>query len=190
MAADYRARRLTVSSDLSQQTRGMIASRDAITLSPGFAVPEAPRMSSNIFDSASSFIKHQTVSENAGDLHLQPPRGSLWRLWLRRSSESYVGPGASTLLNAAGDVELYEIPYASMTHTRVGRLGSHLNFHTGPIQHAVTLAADAISVHGAYFYEGLDTYTPYESNIYHPIAIKPLSPRIVPFKNVPETDSN
>jgi iron complex outermembrane recepter protein len=184
---DYRRDKIHASVDASDQVRSLLASRDALYVYPGFAIPAAPKMTSNLFDHSSSYVHHQQLALAQGDYLLNDHVDLFGAYGYAQQFESYVGPGLSYLEDAQGDVTVQDLPFTSAIRTHTGRAGTRLSFSTGPIRHVATIAGDFQQIRAAYFFEYLDTY---ETNIYAPIAIAPLDPRIAGLKNVPNTDFN
>ena len=58
---DYRGQKLHGSVDVSDQARSMLGYRSAIYVYPGFAIPKAPKMTSNLYDHAASYTHHGQV---------------------------------------------------------------------------------------------------------------------------------
>jgi iron complex outermembrane receptor protein len=191
---DYRGDRFHVSVDLSDQMRSLLAYRDYIYLYPGVSVPTAPKMTSNLFDHSSSYTHHQVVTLAQGAYQLNSHAEIYGAYGHARELESYVGPGSTALTADAtlpGSISVTDLPFTSSVHNNVGRLGTHLDFNTGPIHHAVTLAGDFLQVKAAYFYDpndsGTDSFT---TNLYSPVPLAPQDRRVAGLKGVPDTSLN
>jgi len=191
---DYRGDRFHASLDLSDQYRSLLAYRDYIYLYPGVAVPAAPKMTSNLFDHSSSYTHHEVVTLAEGAYQLNSHAEIYGAYGHARELESYVGPGSTALTADAtlpGSIFVTDLPFTSSVHNNVGRLGSHLDFSTGPIHHAVTAAGDVLEVKAAYFYDpadpGTDSFT---TDLYNPVPLAPHDRRVAGLKGVPDTSLN
>lgn len=182
---DYRGEKLHASTNVSDQARSMLGYRSAIYVDPGFAIPKAPKMTSNLYDHAASYTHHGQVVLTQGEYDFTDHLGMFGSYGYHHESESYIGPGLDYLTDAQGDVTVYDLPFTSDVHNNVGRLGARLTTSTGPIHHEITLAGDYVQVLSGYFYEYGDTY---QTNLYAPVALAPLDPRVAGLKNVPNTD--
>jgi iron complex outermembrane receptor protein len=187
VAADYRGNKLHADMVASDTSRSLLASRDSIYPYPGFAIPKAPKMTSNLFDHSSSYVRRQQIVL-ARATYTPGERIDLYGAYgYSSANESYIGPGESFLLDADGNVEIDGLPFTSDSHTQTARLGSHINFATGPIQNAVTVAGDYVQFPAAYFYESGDVNY---SNIYAPVRLEGLAQRVSGLKGIPDTDLN
>ncbi len=187
LAVDYRARKFHASVDVSDQARSMLGFRDAIYVYPGFDVPTAPKMTSNIFDHSSSYTHHQQMALTQGGYDFTDHWQMYGSYGYAHELESYQGPGVVYLTDAQGDVTAQDLTFTSDIHTNVARLGTRLSTKTGPIHHDITLAGDYLQIGSAYFYEYGDTH---DTNIYNPIALAPQVTRVAGLKGVPDTGLN
>ncbi len=187
LAVDYRAQKLRASVDVSDQARSMLGFRDAIYVYPGFDVPKAPKMTSNIFDHSSSYTHHQQMVLTQGGYDFTDHFQMYGSYGYAHELESYQGPGTAYLTNAQGDVTAQDLTFTSDIHTNVARIGTRLSTSTGPIHHDITLAGDYLQIRSAYFYEYGDTH---DTNIYNPVALAPQVTRVAGLKGVPDTGLN
>jgi iron complex outermembrane receptor protein len=187
LASDYRGNKLHADVDVSDVSRSLLGSRDSIYPFPGFQIPAAPKMTSNLFDHSSSYVRRQQIVLTRANYAVSNHIDLYGGYGYAQASESYVGPGESYLENAQGDVEVDGLPFSSISHTQTARLGTHVSFATGPIQHAVTVAGDYVQFPAGYFYETGDSN---QSNIYEPIRLEGVAQRIAGLKNIPNTDLN
>jgi iron complex outermembrane receptor protein len=187
LAVDYRAQKFHASVDLSDQARSMLGFRDTIYVYPGFDVPKAPKMTSNIFDHSSSYTHHQQMALTQGGYDFNDRFQIFGSYGYAHELESYQGPGVAYLTNAQGDVTAQDLTFTSDIHTNVARLGTRLSTSTGPIHHNITLAGDYLQIKSAYAYEYGDTH---DTNIYNPVALAPQVTRIAGLKGVPDTGLN
>ena len=187
LGVDYRAQKLHSSVDVSDQARSMLGFRDAIYVYPGFDVPEAPKMTSNIFDHSSSYTHHELMALTQHGYDFTDRLQMYGSYGYSHELESYQGPGVAYLTNAQGDVTAQDLAFTSDIHTNVARLGTRLSTTTGPIHHDITLAGDYLQIRSAYFYEYGDTH---DTNIYNPVALAPQVTRVAGLKGVPDTGLN
>lgn len=187
LAVDYRAQKAHASVDVSDQARSMLGFRDAIYVYPGFDVPKAPKMTSNIFDHSSSYTHHQQMVLTQGGYDFTDRLEAYGSYGYSHELESYQGPGVAYLIDAQGDVTAQDLTFTSDIHTNVARLGTQLSTTTGPIRHDITVAGDYLQIRSAYFYEYGDTH---DTNIYAPIALGPHVNRIPGLKGIPDTGLN
>ncbi|MDE1178208.1 MAG: TonB-dependent receptor [Edaphobacter sp.] len=187
LGVDYRAQKFHANVDISDQARSMLGFRDAIYVYPGFDVPKAPKMTSNIFDHSSSYTHHQQMALAQGGYDFNDRFQMYGSYGYAHELESYQGPGVAYLIDAQGDVIAQDLTFTSDIHTNVARLGTRLSTNTGPIHHDITLAGDYLQIGSAYAYEYGDTH---DTNIYNPVALAPLVTRIAGLKGVPDTGLN
>lgn len=187
VAVDYRGQKLRASVDVGDEARSMLAYRSAIYVYLGFAIPKAPKMTSNLYDHAASYTHHQQVVLTQGEYDATDHFNVFGSYGYKHEMESYIGPGLDYLTDAQGNVTVYDLPFTSDLNTNVARLGARLSATTGSIHHEITLAGDYLQILAGYFYEYGNTY---QTNLYDPIAIAPLDPRVPGLKNVPNTDLN
>ena len=187
LALDYRAQKFHASVDISDQARSMLGFRDAIYVYPGFQVPKAPKMTSNIFDHSSTYTHHQQMALTQGGYDFNDQFQMYGSYGYAHELESYQGPGVAYLTDAQGSVTAQDLTFTSDIHTNVARLGTRLNTNTGPIHHDITLAGDYLQIGSAYAYQYGDTH---ETNIYNPVALAPQVTRVAGLKGEPDTGLN
>ncbi|MFT4111945.1 TonB-dependent siderophore receptor [Silvibacterium sp.] len=188
LGVDYRGQKFHGSVDVSDQVRSMLAARDVIYVDPGFAIPKAPNVKTNIFDHSSSYVGREQLVLAQGDYELTPSLDVYGTYGFGHELETAVGPGYAWLTDAQGDVGLEDLPYLYDYHNYVARAGVRDNVQTGPIHNDITLAGDYLQFMSGFFYEYDAVYS---SNMYHPIAIAPLEdPLIGDIKSVPDTNLN
>jgi iron complex outermembrane recepter protein len=187
LGVDFRGEKLHASVDVSDQARSMLAFRDALYVFPGFAIPAAPKMTSNIFDHSSSYTHHEQVVLAQGDYALNSHLDAFGSYGYAHELESYVGPGLTYLEDAQGDVTAQDLPFTTGLHSNVGRVGVRGTFQTGAIRHNITLDGDLLNIRAGYFDEFGDSY---ETNMYHPVPLAPLVERISGLKDIPDTNLN
>lgn len=184
LEADVRTDKLQASLDASEQYRGLVAERGALQVAPGFAVPQAPRVSSNLFDRSTTFTKHQYFALGHADYEPSSRVQFFGSYGHTQSPETYQGPYSPQLLDSAGNADVLDIPYHGEEHVDVGRAGGRLIFGTGSLLHQVTLDGDFTHQRSGYFFEVLNSI---QTNIYNPVALSPLTSHAVPLKNIQDT---
>lgn len=184
---DYRAQRFHANVDVSDQARSMLGFRDAIYVYPGFEVPKAPKLTSNIFDHSSSYTHHQQMVLTQAGYDFNDHVQSYGSYGFAHEMESYQGPGSAYLTAADGSVTAQDLTFTSNIHTNVVRLGTKISTSTGPIHHNLTVAGDYLQIKSAYFYEYGDTH---DTNMYNPVALAPQVTRVPGLKDIPNTNLN
>ncbi|MDE1160795.1 MAG: TonB-dependent receptor [Acidobacteriaceae bacterium] len=140
-----------------------------------------------MFDHSSTYTHHQLSLLAKGDYSLTDNVQIFGAYGYAHGIESYTGPGLSYLENEQGDATVYNLPDTSDMHTSVGRVGAHITAKTGPVRNEITVNGDYLQILAGYFYEYGDSYS---TNIYHPIALTPLVPKVAGLKNIPNTNLN
>lgn len=187
LAVDYRAQKFHGSVDVSDQARSMLGFRDAINVYPGFAVPKAPEMTSNIYDHSSSYTHHQQFVLNQGTYDFNDRSQMYGSYGYAHETDSYQGPGSAFLTDGTGAVTAQDLTYTSSIHTHAARLGTHVSIDTGAIHHNMTLAGDYLQIYAGFAYQYGDTH---QTNIYNPVPLAPEVTRIPGLKNAPNTGLN
>lgn len=179
VAIDYKGDRLRASLDANLQDRRLLGYLSSFSVAAvdengaAFAIPRAPDPRNNIFAGANYYRKWTGVALGQVEYDLTDWLTGFAALGYRRSVERYLGAYSPTILNAAGDTSVINLPYIRRGDTESGRVGVRARFDTGPISHNLTLSGEGYwdRSHGGYaINEFLDT------NIYDPV---PLASQIV-----------
>lgn len=170
---DYRGERLRLGVDGVYSDRQFLANEAGFGVLPGFAIPRAPKLRSNIFDRSSGFHRYNIMGRISAEYDLSDAVTLFADYGRQHSRERYFGPFEPTIDAADGTADVIVIPYLNRENDTSARVGARARFTTGPIAHQLTVSGESYWDH---IHAGFAIEDDLLTNIYRPVPLAPLVP--------------
>lgn len=170
LGLDYSAGPLTASVDViatDYRLRGVGAN---FTVLPGFAVPDAPSNSSNVFDRSSQYAEQSALVLARVTYQLTSSFSLAAAYGHSRHNETYTGAIYGTIRNTAGDLTANNIFYDDRAYVDAAQVQAKLQLTTWGIHHDLTASFDYSNYdYGNQYVFGSQVST----NLYRPVPLAP-----------------
>lgn len=177
LGVDYRGERLRISADLGHQDHQLDDIQPAISIAPGVDIPSVP-------DASKSIAQPWTFSnarDTFGTLRAEYDFNEYVTGWaaagMRDGDEA--GTFASpTVINTDGDSTTNRFSNVREDTVKTGELGVRSLFHTGSVEHRVTLSGSVFRMDSRNAYEFSD-FAGFPGNIYQPVDMPSPPPVLI-----------
>lgn len=169
LGLDYRGDRFRLSGDFIYQNDHTHAQERGYAITPGIAVPAAPDPRTNLSQSYDFSNSQSTTGMVRGEYDLTHNVTVFAAIGANTFHFDKRETNGGTILNDAGDVKITSNAFQKGQYDTVtGEVGVRGRFSTGPIDHEVTLSANALN---QVYKLGQTSYADYVSNIYSPVRV-------------------
>lgn len=168
LGTDFRSNDLRISADLGYQDQQLDASPPSVTTGSGLPIPDAPDASHNIGQPWT----YSNAQDLFGTLRAEYDFKSQLTGWLaigaREGEENSIFSAFLTTTNTTGDFSASRFDVIHEDSVTTGELGLRAGFHTGIVQHQLTLSANAYENDSRNAYLIYNSFT---NNLYQPTPV-------------------